>query len=427
VESLPTDRGRATAPRIRFGALPTTTAGVERAFTVFITGVRMGTVAQMVPTLYPGMQSSPRPGLYLTTWLAATVAALTVSVASLVRGRALGAGFVLADFALASAVMLVGPLVVGSEDRVGTWVGFQPGYALSVIITAIGPRSPVVLLAGLLAVSGSYVAYVSGATLQGLGLTTIIGNELTFVVYALVCRMFSTYMRRIARDADASRAVAAKLARREEERRAQVLMHNGVAVMRLLTEPNLPDETRVRLLEHAEVELRQMRAYLSRESSPGTTTSSAGPDPHQSPADAASLADAIRHTCAMFKDLPIELALDLGAGIRMPPAKIEVVTRALDSLLLNIREHAKAELVVVHLDAEPDGSWILTVNDNGSGFDATSTTQGVGLREVVVGELEREGYAVAVISQVGDGTTATIEYAAQSARTSTVKRPRAAS
>ncbi|HEX6685209.1 MAG TPA: hypothetical protein VF062_20630 [Candidatus Limnocylindrales bacterium] len=400
---------------------------MERAFTVFIAGVRLGTVAQMVPTLYPGMQSSPRPGLYLTTWLAGAVAALTVSVASLVRGRALGPVPLLADFALASAVMLVGPLVVGSEDRVGTWVGFQPGYALSVIITAVGPRSPVVPVIGLLAVIGSYAVHVSGATVEVLGLTTILGNELTFVVYALVCRMLSTYMRRIARDADTSRAVAAELARREEERRAQVLMHNGVAVMRLLTEPNLSDEARVRLLEHAEVELRQMRAYLSREPSPGTTTSSAGPDLHRSQADAASLADAVRRTCARFRDLPIELALDLGTGIRMTSRKIEVVTRALDSLLLNIREHAKAELVVVHLDADPDGSWILTVNDNGSGFDTTSTTQGVGLREVVVGELEREGYAVEVTSRVGDGTTATIMYAAQAVPTQPGKRPRAAS
>ncbi|MEV6813091.1 ATP-binding protein [Micromonospora sp. NPDC051296] len=419
---------RLYAARNRFGALPTTTAGVERAFTIFITGVRLGTVAQMVPTLYPGMQSSPRPGLYLTTWLAATFAALAVSVASLVKGRPLGAGYVLADFALASVVMLVGPLVVGPEDRVGTWVGFQPGYALSVIITAIGPRSPVVLAVGLLCVTGSYVVHVSGATLPGPGFSTAIGNGLTFVVYALVCRMFSTYMRRIARDADASRAVAAELARREEERRAQVLMHNGVAVMRILSEPNLPDATRIRLLEHAEVELQRMRDYLSRQSSPGTTAQPAGrPDPHQTQGDATSLADAVRLTCTRFRDLPIELALDLGIGIKMTPTQTEVVTRALDSLLLNVREHAKAEMVVVHLDAEPDGSWILTVNDNGSGFDSTSANHGIGLREVVVGELERAGYSVAVTSQVGDGTTVTITYAAQAVPRPPAKRARVAS
>ncbi|MFI7575538.1 ATP-binding protein [Micromonospora sp. NPDC049497] len=414
--------------RNRFGTLPTTTAGVERAFTIFIAGVRLGTVAQMVPTLYPGMQSSPRPGLYLTTWLAAAVAAVAVGVASLVKGRAPGSGPVLADFALASVVMLVGPLVVGSEDRVGTWVGFQPGYALSVIITAIGPRSPVVPAVGLLCVMGSYVVHVSGATVQGPGFTTVVGNELTFVVYALVCRMLSTYMRRIARDADASRAVAAELARREEERRAQVLMHNGVAVMRLLTEPNLPDATRVRLLEHAEVELQRMRAYLSRQSSPDPTARSGDrPDPRRSQADAASLADAVRRTCNQFRDLPIELALDLGTGITMTPREIEVVTRALDSLLLNVREHAKAEMVVVHLDAEPEGSWILTVNDNGSGFDVPSTSQGIGLREVVVGELEREGYAVAVTSQVGEGTAVTITYAAPAVPRPAAPRARAAS
>ncbi|MEV1132171.1 ATP-binding protein [Agromyces sp. NPDC049794] len=298
------------------------------------------------------------------------------------------------------------------------------------IITAIGPRSPVVPAAGLVSVTGSYVVHVSGATVQGPGFTTVIGNGLTFVVYALVCRMFSTYMRRIARDADASRAVAAELARREEERRAQVLMHNGVAVMRLLTEPNLPDATRVRLLEHAEVELQRMRAYLSRQSSDPTTRSGDGPngpDPRRPQADATSLADAVRRTCDQFRDLPIELALDLGTGITMTPTEVEVVTRALDSLLLNVREHAKAEMVVVHLDAEPEGSWILTVNDNGSGFDVPSTRQGIGLREVVVGELEREGYAVAVTSQVGEGTTVTITYTAPAVGRPAGTRARAAS
>ncbi|MFI1974494.1 MULTISPECIES: ATP-binding protein [Streptomyces] len=390
----------------RVAELPTTRAGVERAFSYFTAGVRLGTVAQMVPALRLGAGRSPYEAGYLACWAAAGLAAVAVSVVTLVRGRPLGTAASVLDFGLACALLVLGPLVLAPWDRFGTWTAFQPGYALSVIITAAGVRGLGVWAAGLLAVSAGYLVYLGGDVGSDMA-PTAAGNVLTYVVYALVARMFFGYTRRIAHDADASRARAAELARREEERRARVMMHNGVAVMRLLTEQG-DDASRARLVGQAEVELRRMRSYL-RGQGPDGGEGGAGGDAH-----AVRLVPMITRVCDRFADLDVVASLDLGTGLRVPVAQAEALERALGSLLLNVRAHARAHEVVVHLDADPGGEgeerggWTLTVHDDGVGFDPASVTAGVGLREVVVGELRRRGLGVGIASTVGEGTTVTV-------------------
>jgi two-component sensor histidine kinase len=387
----------------RVAELPTTKAGVERAFSYFIAGVRLGTLAQMIPSVHLGVATSPREVAYLACWAAAAGAAVTVSVLTLVRRRPLGPAASAADFALACALLVLGPLVLVPGERFGTWVAYQPGYALSVLYTASGVRSRTLWAGGLLSVAASYMVYL-GSEFRGDMISTAVGNVLTYVVSALVARMFFGFTRRIARDADASRARAAELARREEERRAQVMMHNGVALMRLLTEP-MTDASRSRLIDQAEVELRRMRSYL-RGHAPdrGGAAADGGAEANRS----VVLAAMIERVCDRFADLHVDALLDLGADLKLPTAQAEALERALESLLLNVRVHARADAVVVHLDQDTDGSWTLTVRDDGVGFDSTSVTAGVGLREVVVGELRRRGLDVEIESAVDEGTTVTI-------------------
>ncbi|MFC6022602.1 sensor histidine kinase [Plantactinospora solaniradicis] len=386
----------------RVAELPTTKAGVERAFSYFITGVRLGTVAQMIPAVYIGVTTSPHGIAYLACWVAAACAAVTVSAVALVRRRPLGAAGSAVDFALACLLLVLGPLVLTPGDRFGTWVAYQPGYALSVLYTASGVRSLTLWAGGLLGVVVCYAVYLGGEV-GGNMTSTAIGNVISYVVYALVARMFFGFTRRIAHDADASRARAAELARREEERRAQVMMHNGVALMRLLTEPGT-DASRSRLIDQAEVELRRMRTYLRGQTPDGggaaATAAGSGPT--------VVLAPLIERVCDRFADLNIDALLDLGADLKLPAAQADALERALESLLLNVRVHARADAVVVHLDQGTDGGWTLTVRDDGVGFDPASVTVGVGLREVVVGELRRRGLDVEVESAVDEGTTVTI-------------------
>ena len=387
----------------RVAELPTTRAGVERTFSYLIAAVRLGTVAQMIPALNTGVATSPNAPGYLACWVAAAVASVAVSVATLVRRRPLGAAAAAVDFALACTLLVLGPLVLAAGERFGTWVAYQPGYALSIIITASGVRSVALWAGGLLGVAVCYLVYLGGE-LGGEMTPSAISNLLTYVVYALVARMLFGYIRHIAYDADASRARAAELARREEERRAQVMMHNGVAVMRLLTEPEagLP---RSRLIDLAEVELKRMRTYLRGRIPDGDESAAGGTDGDE---PSVALAAMIDRTCDRFADLSIDALLDLGADLRLPAAQAEALERAIESLLLNVRIHARAAEVVVHLDQAEDRSWTLTVRDDGVGFDPVSVQSGVGLREVVVGELRRRGLDVRIESAVGDGTTVTI-------------------
>jgi len=387
----------------RVAESPTTSANVERVFSYFIVAVRLGTVAQMIPAVHIGVATSPNVAAYLACWVAAAFTLVAVSVVTLVRRRPLGAAASAADFAFAYVLLVLGPVVLVSGERFGTWVAYQPGYALAIILTAGGVRSLTLWAGGLLGVVVCFVVYLSGGAGENLT-STAISNVLMYVVYAIVARMFFGYTRRVAHDADVSRARAAELARREEERRAQVMMHNGVALMRLLTEPGTA-AARSRLLDQAEVELRRMRSYL-RGQPPDRTRSAgyatAGSDPP------VRLAAMIERVCDRFADLYVDALLDLGAEVRLSAAQTEAIERALESLLLNVREHAQADAVVVHLDQGGDGSWTLTLRDDGVGFDPASVSAGVGLREVVVGELCRRGLDVDIESAVGEGTTVTI-------------------
>ncbi|GAB3741053.1 sensor histidine kinase [Microlunatus parietis] len=383
----------------RVAELPTTRAGIERAFSYFIAGIRLGTVAQMVPSVHLGVATSPNGTAYLLCWLAAAGAAVTVSVLTLVRRRPLGTVGAVIDFALACGQLLLGPLVLAPGDRLGTWVTYQSANALSVIYTESGVRQRSVWVGGLVGVIVCYVVYL-GSELGGDQTFNAVGNVLTFVVYALIARMFFGFTRRIASDADASRARAAELARREEERRARLTMHNGVALMRLLTEPGT-DDSRRRLIDQAEVELRRMRAYL-RGRGP------AEPDRVEGAGSTVRLAAMITKVCDRYADLNVDALLDLGTGLELPAEQAEALERALDSLLLNVRQHARADGVVVHLDQGTDGSWRLTVRDDGVGFDPASAAEGIGLRDVVLGELRRRGLDVSIDSASGAGTTVTI-------------------
>lgn len=377
--------------------LPTTSSGVERAIAYLVAGLRIGTVAQMVPAVHEGMAVSPRPVGYLLCWAVAVGCSVVVSVTAAVRGRPPGTGAALADMLLAAALLAAGVWVVLPEHRIGTWVSFQTGYALSVVLTAAVTRSRVPVLVGLPAVLTAYVAQLVGVS-EGALLTTAAGNILTFLVYTALLRLIPGFLRRIGREADAARAQAAELARREEQRRAQVVMHNGAAVLRLLTEPDLPAEVRSALVDQGLAELHQMRAYLHPPSSDDADGAAAG---------TVQLVDLLERACARFTDLRIERNTGLGADVVVAEDDAQAVARAVDSALLNVREHADADLVVLHLE-RTGGTWTLTIHDDGAGFDPDVVTFGVGLREVVTGELGRRGFAVVVDSAPGEGTTVSV-------------------
>ncbi|WP_353950892.1 ATP-binding protein [Knoellia sp. S7-12] len=381
-------------------SVPTTSAGAEHAFALLIVGGRIGTVIQMVPSLPQGMALSPSRTGYLFVWLLAAGTAAVVSVQVWRKGRPLSPRGYLVDAVVCSLVLLLGLAVIPEATRLGTWSGFQPAYAISVLCSGSAVRSNRAWGVALLAIVGSSIAFFVPA-LSYLSAATILGHLLTLVVLAGVGRWVALFIRRIAEDGDAARAQALELGRRDEERRAQLAIHNGAAVIRMLGDPALDDASRVLLQREAQREAARMRSYLQGHGQAGQTlTQDLGPTRQ------VTLPRAVSQVCDRFSDLPLHVTLDLADTVELDVAAAEALDHALASVLLNVRDHAQAETVVVHADADAH-SWVLTVHDDGVGFVADPRRFGVGLREVVIAQLRPHGMEVLASSRPGIGTTIT--------------------
>jgi len=376
---------------------------VEQVLGLVFVGARVATLLQMIPALPQGVQVSPEPVEYAVLWGTAAVVTAAVAVASVVRRRGLPPAAVACDVALAVGFLVAGTESVPVPYRIGSWVGWAPGYALAVVISAAGMRRTFWFTA-MGSVTVAYVYFFSGAATVA-NRSTLVGDSLTVVVLGGLARIGVRYIRRVARDADEARARVAELARREEEHRAQLTMHNATTIMQLLSDPELPAATRAQLREQAAAEVRRMRAYLRGGADPARAAGSAVEQPGR-----ISLRAVLEEAMTGFADLGLEPALDLVDGVTIGAHVGEAIRGATASVLHNVRRHAGASMVIVHADAWPEtGRWEVTVRDNGSGFDTATTPLGTGLGRQVLAELARHGLAASIDSTPGLGTRVTIE------------------
>lgn len=387
------------------GHLPTTARGTEHAVALMVMGIRLGTLVQMVPGLVQGVSVSPRPTLYAVCWAAAALSSLVVSAVVFRRGGPLSRrGFAL-DVSLAMALIVLASFAVPDAFLVGSWVAPFPAHVLAVVCTgATVLMARWQWVAWVVAAVGASLVFVAPAWDRETA-TTIVANVLTLVVLSSVARLILGYFRRVAEDGDRARAEATELGRRDEERRAQLAIHNGAAVIRMLSDPTIDEETRGFLQKEARLESARMRSYLQGR---GATANTLDTD-----ASGVPLRSVVGATCDRFLDLPLHLNDDLAEGAHLDAGRAVALDQALASLLLNVRDHAGADAVVVHADAPPvehgeEETWVVTLHDDGVGFDVDEATMGVGLREVVVGEMRRRGMDVSISSTPGLGTTVTL-------------------
>lgn len=115
------------------------------------------------------------------------------------------------------------------------------------------------------------------------------------------------------------------------------------------------------------------------------------------------LAERVAATSGLEVDLDVDLALDAGRGPRRHDAAIEnALYRLVQEALTNATKHADATHVAIALAEEP-GRIVLTVEDDGRGFDPDAPSEGFGL----VGMRERTtllGGELEVVSAPGAGT-----------------------
>ena len=203
----------------------------QRAIGLFVAGLRLATLAQMLPSLVAALDQGEHRALTALTWAVASAMALATAAVCVVRRRPPGTAWACLDTAVAVGLLFVGLVTVPVELRTGSWIGFQSAYSLSVACSLVGVRDVRIwgaLVGTLVAARAVYVLPIISTAAD---VPTVVGELFTMLGLAPLAWFGVGTVLRIAQDADESRAYAARLAREDGERKARAAIHNGTALM----------------------------------------------------------------------------------------------------------------------------------------------------------------------------------------------------
>lgn len=322
-------------------------------------------------------------------WLAVVLVALALSVS-------VGATALLRTHPdeLLRPLPVAAELAVGCGLVLGDGFAYQAGHAFSPS-QSLGVAWP---LAGVLAVGAALNARAGGAAGIPLGVAkvgavlangvhhldgrTTLSLASTAVLYA-VGGAAAGHVTALLRRAEGE--ISAARAREEVARR----LHDGVLQTLAVIERRSDDPALARL---ARVQERDLREWLF-----GSAAAA--------PPQATDLGRALRAAAARFEDAfsgraTVVLSADLPS---LPADEVDAVAGAVGEVLVNAGKHGRAQRVTVFV--EPDGRGIFcSVKDDGAGFDSSSVTDGVGLRQSIRQRISDAGGRVEVESRPGAGT-----------------------
>ncbi|MEV4108523.1 sensor histidine kinase [Nonomuraea sp. NPDC049695] len=121
--------------------------------------------------------------------------------------------------------------------------------------------------------------------------------------------------------------------------------------------------------------------------------------------EGASLEEALGRLARGF-ELPVEMTVNGDVGVPRPVE--EVLVRAAQEGLANVRKHARARAVRLELEQVPGSAVRMSISDDGCGFDASAVRDGYGLR-AMRNRVARLGGTVQVTGCPGEGTTVAVE------------------
>jgi signal transduction histidine kinase len=361
--------------------------GVEFAIVVALVALKvMNLVEMIVSALFDD-------GVSRRAWLEYSSAGLfaasgVVLLAASVRGRRLRPSAVAIDVAVSVAVLLIAPAFAPRGGQPWTdWpvaVSFLVGAEAS---ACLSPLFAAVACSALMSAASLWLTHHPPPTTRHL----ILISYVPYVGFALGSFLFLTYLRRLAALADA-RAETIKLLEGERTRRVlhtPYRLLNDLAKLLRIEESRTKaanddgDEQRARLAE-AMASVREIEAIV-RGTEPAST----------------NLAADLLRLREQFADLPLIMNVD-DVGVDLPPTAVYRIREATRSALQNVRMHAKAGEVVVYATADTT-SWLVSVHDDGCGFDP-SARRGVGLGELIVAAVQEIGAHVRIQSAPGHGT-----------------------
>ncbi len=315
-----------------------------------------------------------------------------------------------ADLALAVGLILASGVVVAEGQVVGAHPFFASAYPVAVAAfwgATAGFRAG--LAAGaVLGVSLVVTHLVNGVDVLDETtprLLSLASGALNFVLaggaVGLVAQLLersAAQVRRAAEETMRARERAARLAERESLARQihdSVLQSLAMVHKRgreLADAGPVPAEEVAGLAEMAAGQERALRALILRR-------------PDEAPGGTASLRASLEELAG--GELPVPLVVSATGPIWLPIHHVEELTAAVRQALDNVVEHAAASRVALFAE-EDDGTVVVTVRDDGSGFeyDEARLAAGgkIGILKSIKGRVEQLGGSVRVESAAGAGT-----------------------
>jgi Signal transduction histidine kinase len=318
--------------------------------------------------------SGPRPA---RDW-GQVAAYAAISMALLAFTMLIGGGTTGSFGTWAIAVVGIGGLVLWQQADTARRQRWMRGAVQQVrrrwVRTGFGLLLVVVGAIGFLAASGELAA-----ARQGLAFTAVVVGGIAVIA--------APYITVLARELQNERRE-----RIRQEERAEVAAHVHDSVLHTLTliQRNAHDPREV--LRLARSQERELRNWL-----------------YQPKEDAdATVAAAVRRAAAEVEDehgVPIEIVC-VGDADLTP--RLNALVQAARQAMVNAAKYAEAPVVSVYAEVEPDEVTVF-VRDRGKGFDLDAVPPDrMGIRESIIGRMERNGGSARVRTAPGEGTEVTL-------------------
>lgn len=365
--------------------LANTRAGVEMLVVLGFVGIRCFDLVQAIVAMSMGsLRESTAAGVDLGVFSLVLVESLVLSLWLVRRRSALPlrwpivVDFVIVLLALGAAVIYTAP-----EARTNVWAMWSYAVTLSAIVLIGGTltRFTHVLIASavlLLTYVGVVAVPLSG---DPSGQATAFANALAYPGFAIVAYLFMSYVRRLADTADTAKARVAEL----ERDRSRAVVHDLLPYLRLDRFAEADLHTRLAMVAQAGRAYENMRSFV---------------DGTQNPL---CVRDRVQAVLDLHPRLNVRAAINLESDVELPEDVLDHLHRALDTTLSNAEQYASGALVVLAAQALADAV-VVTVRDDGPGFDTSRTRLGFGITEVLGRQLAAVGGVSRVESTPGCGT-----------------------
>ena len=363
---------------------PDTRANVELSVVFGVLSLRAFDLIQGTFAMATGsLTASTNLRLELTVFVLLVVESLLLTAWLAKRRSAQPCAWpIMVDFSL--ALVTVG-LVPAYISRSAAWTGWPWPVPVTLSTVALLGASFArwrYVLASSCALALIYVA-VMMLPLSGdsLGRSTAVVNALAYPGFAVLAFLFVRFVRRLATVADEARARVAELEREQGKAR----IHELLSYLRLDRFAESDEEMRLIMIADAQAKDEEMSSYVY------GTDNLGGFNAHT------------RKALKLHPSLRVRTVVNVDSGAELAEEVLEQLQRALDTALSNAEQHAAGAQVVVSARSEGE-QLVVTVRDDGPGFDLASTPQGFGIGEILGRQLEAVGGHGVVDSTPGRGT-----------------------